>query len=98
MPDRLNGAEHLILPEAVADPTAPSDDRDTRHNQCEDHMKITVKASTCKAHSGVAATIEVDDEDLEGLDQPQRDRLLDQRAFEALKSEGLIDWGWENAS
>jgi hypothetical protein len=56
-------------------------------------MKTLVHAQTNKIGSRCEETVEIDDEDLEGLEGYERELAIDDIAREVMF--GLIEWGWE---
>jgi hypothetical protein len=61
-------------------------------------VKITVYVETNRVGSRVERTVEVDDEDLEGLTEPERFTLLNDYARDAVFDGGMAEWGWEEAT
>jgi hypothetical protein len=58
-------------------------------------MKLRVWIHTNKVGSKCDDEIEIDDEDVEGLDAIQRDRLYE-TIFDDWRA-GICEWGWEES-
>lgn len=58
-------------------------------------MKLKVYVSTDRVGSRVEREIDIDDEDLEGLDDSERQSYLEEIAKEEMFN--LFEWGWEEA-
>jgi hypothetical protein len=56
-------------------------------------MKVTVYVSTGFVGSRREEEIEIDDEDIAGMTEQERDDYIDDQAREVLWE--LINWGWE---
>lgn len=57
-------------------------------------MKVRVRVSTNKIGSDSYNEIEIDDEDLEGLSEEEKEKEIDKLAFDVI-CESMIDWGWQ---
>ncbi len=57
-------------------------------------MKLTVYAETQYIGSRDTEDIEVPDEELEGLEGMERDKVIEEYAKDALWN--LVEWGWYN--
>lgn len=58
-------------------------------------MKLRVYASTNKVGSRCETTVEIDDEELEGMDANERNAYLEEMAKDALWQ--LVEWSWEES-
>jgi len=58
-------------------------------------VKIEFTVETSWAHGGYTDTIEVDDEDLAGLEGEAREKAIDEIVGDAVAS--VVSWGWSEA-
>jgi hypothetical protein len=56
-------------------------------------MKVTVWACTPYINSKYKRTIEIDDEDVEGMDNSERDSYIDEIAKDEMWN--IVEWGWK---
>lgn len=56
-------------------------------------MKVKVTASTRFVGSKDSRVLTIDDEDIEGMSERERDDYIEECAQEALWD--IVDWGWE---
>lgn len=55
-------------------------------------MKVKVYAETNRVGSRIETEIEIPDEDIEGLEGYEREKVIDEYAHDALPN--LMNWGW----
>ena len=55
-------------------------------------IKIQYTIETSWAHGGYTDTIEVDDEDLAGLEGSERDKVIEEIVGDAVAN--VVSWGW----
>jgi hypothetical protein len=62
----------------------------------EEHVmaKFVAYVETNKIGSRCLSEFEIPDEDLEGLDELAREKVLEEWAHNALFASGLCTWGW----
>lgn len=57
-------------------------------------MKIEVWLQTNKVGSRCSHVYEIDDEDLEGYEGEERDRIIDEIAKDYVMDGSMWEWGW----
>lgn len=57
-------------------------------------MIVKARVSTNKVGSDCHDELEIDDEDLEGLTDEEKEREIDSKVFDYIY-EMMIDWGWQ---
>lgn len=60
-------------------------------------MRFIAYVETNRVGSRVEVDFDVDDEDLEGLDDRERESLLEEYARDVIFDGGHIEWGWRDA-
>ena len=56
-------------------------------------MKVQAWIATNKVGSQVSWTVDIEDEDLEGLDKTERDNMIDEYVKDELQNH--MEWGWK---
>jgi hypothetical protein len=56
-------------------------------------MKIEYTIEVSWTHQGWTDQIEIDDEDVEGLSDDERDRMIEEVVNDAVGN--VVSWGWE---
>lgn len=58
-------------------------------------MKLSVWACTNKVGSKSLREIEIDDEELEGMTEEEREKYIDEYCQDEMRQ--MIEWGWSEA-
>jgi hypothetical protein len=66
-----------------------------RRRKGETDMKIKVYAHTSLVRSKVEETFEISEDELEGLDEKERDKYIEESARDFYENSGMVGWGWE---
>jgi hypothetical protein len=60
-------------------------------------MQIIAFVQTDKIGSRVEATIDLDDEELAGLDDAARARYISDYVWDEITNTGMVEWGWDKS-
>ena len=60
-------------------------------------MKIKVSISTDRVGSKCTFKYEIDDEEIEGMCDGEKNRHIDEVVWDEIVNRGVISWGWEDS-
>lgn len=58
-------------------------------------MKIKVYVATNRVGSKVEHEFEIDDSEFDGLNETEREQLINEYAHDEVFDTGMFEWGWE---